>query len=103
MGMLAERAIVDYRLTFAAQGKQTSIISFPFAANKRKFPFYLCMCMYMYIYIYEYTYIIYIYICICIYIVEGGATRGTTALVYWQLHISLYTGTGLLEWYTRLV
>jgi hypothetical protein len=25
--------------------------------------------------------------------VEEGATRGTTALVYLQLHISLYTGT----------
>jgi hypothetical protein len=25
--------------------------------------------------------------------VEGGATRGTTALVYLQLHSSLYTGT----------
>jgi hypothetical protein len=25
--------------------------------------------------------------------VEGGTTRGTTALVYLQLHISLYTGT----------
>jgi hypothetical protein len=25
--------------------------------------------------------------------VEGGAARGTTALVYLQLHISLYTGT----------
>ncbi len=24
---------------------------------------------------------------------EGGATRGTTALVYLQLHSSLYTGT----------
>jgi hypothetical protein len=26
-------------------------------------------------------------------IVEGDATRGTTTLVYLQLHISLYTGT----------
>ncbi len=25
--------------------------------------------------------------------VEGGTARGTTALVYWQLHSSLYTGT----------
>jgi hypothetical protein len=25
--------------------------------------------------------------------VEGGTTRGTTALVYLQLHSSLYTGT----------
>jgi hypothetical protein len=25
--------------------------------------------------------------------VEEGTTRGTTALVYLQLHISLYTGT----------
>jgi hypothetical protein len=26
-------------------------------------------------------------------LVEGGITRGTTALVYLQLHVSLYTGT----------
>jgi hypothetical protein len=26
-------------------------------------------------------------------VVEGGTTRGTTALLYLQLHISLYTGT----------
>jgi hypothetical protein len=26
-------------------------------------------------------------------LVEGGTARGTTALVYFQLHISLYTGT----------
>jgi hypothetical protein len=26
-------------------------------------------------------------------VVEGDATRGTTTLVYLQLHISLYTGT----------
>jgi hypothetical protein len=26
-------------------------------------------------------------------IVEGGTRRGTTALFYLQLHISLYTGT----------
>ncbi len=26
-------------------------------------------------------------------VVEGGTTRGTTALVYLQLHSSLYTGT----------
>jgi hypothetical protein len=26
-------------------------------------------------------------------VVEGGTARGTTALVYLQLHISLYTGT----------
>jgi hypothetical protein len=28
-----------------------------------------------------------------VHIVEGDATRGTTTLVYLQLHISLYTGT----------
>jgi hypothetical protein len=35
MGTFAERAIADYRLLFADQGKQTSV--FPLAANKRKF------------------------------------------------------------------
>jgi hypothetical protein len=33
----------------------------------------------------EHTYILHI--------VEGGATGGTTALVYYQLHSSSYTGT----------
>ncbi len=28
-----------------------------------------------------------------VYIVEGDTARGTTTLVYLQLHISLYTGT----------
>jgi hypothetical protein len=37
MGMFAEPAIVDYRLSFADQGKQTFDFRFPFAANKRKF------------------------------------------------------------------
>jgi hypothetical protein len=41
MGTFAESAIVDYRLSFADQRKQTSVkqasIFIPFAANKRKF------------------------------------------------------------------
>jgi hypothetical protein len=32
-------------------------------------------------------------------IVEGGATRGTTALVYYSIHSSLYTGTVLYTVY----
>jgi hypothetical protein len=36
MGMFAETAIVDYRLSFGNQGKQTSVFLFLFAANKRK-------------------------------------------------------------------
>jgi hypothetical protein len=50
MGLFAETAIVDLHLSFADQGKQTSIslcskqmeifcICFPYAANKRKLPF----------------------------------------------------------------
>jgi hypothetical protein len=55
MGTLAQTAIVDYRLSFADQEKQTSLICFslqqtnrkklfcrshfPFAANKQKLPF----------------------------------------------------------------
>jgi hypothetical protein len=48
MGMFAEKAIVDYRLLFADQGKQTSVFcfclqqtnqSFLFAENKRNLPF----------------------------------------------------------------
>jgi hypothetical protein len=52
MGSLAEAAIVNYRLSFADQGKQTSIFRFrlqqqkevccfcfPFSSNKRKFLF----------------------------------------------------------------
>jgi hypothetical protein len=45
MGTFAETSIVDYRSSFATQGKQTSVSSkqmevcrfhFPFAASKRK-------------------------------------------------------------------
>jgi hypothetical protein len=52
MGMFAETAIVDYHLSFADQGKQTSVFCFllqqtdgslhfcfPFAENKSKLPF----------------------------------------------------------------
>jgi hypothetical protein len=37
MGTFAETAIIDYRLSFAIQGKQTSAFRFHFTANKRKF------------------------------------------------------------------
>ncbi len=41
MGKFAETAIVDYRLSYANQGKQTSIFRFRFlfVADKRKSPF----------------------------------------------------------------
>jgi hypothetical protein len=60
MGMFAETVIVDYRLSFADQGKQTYIFSlhqkmevchfhFLFAANKWKFLFsvssFFCVCV----------------------------------------------------------
>ncbi len=41
----AETANIDYRLSFAGQGKQTSVFRLPFAENKRKFAvsvFYIC-------------------------------------------------------------
>jgi predicted acetyltransferase len=52
MGTFAETAIIDYHLSFADQGKQTSVLnfsfqqlyrrlSFPFAANKWKLPFFV--------------------------------------------------------------
>jgi hypothetical protein len=37
MGTFAETAIVDYRLFFYNQGKQTSIFHFRSQKNKRKF------------------------------------------------------------------
>jgi hypothetical protein len=54
MGTFAERAIVDYRLSFADQGEQTSVfkrfclqqingsLPFLFAAKKRKFAVSVC-------------------------------------------------------------
>jgi hypothetical protein len=41
MGTFAEAAIVDYRLLFAAQGKQTSVFSFRLQRTKGRllFPF----------------------------------------------------------------
>jgi hypothetical protein len=55
MGKFAETAIVDYRLSFVDQGKQTSLFRFclhkqrevcsfcfPFAANKRKLLCSIC-------------------------------------------------------------
>jgi hypothetical protein len=35
--------------------------------------------------------------------VEGGTARGTTALVFLQLHSSLYTGTVLVHVLSRVV
>jgi hypothetical protein len=40
-GHVFETAIVDYRLSFADKGKQTSVFCFPLAANKRKLAFLL--------------------------------------------------------------
>ncbi len=37
MGTFAETAIVDYRLLFADQEKQTSVFRFKMQQNKRKF------------------------------------------------------------------
>jgi hypothetical protein len=37
MGTFAETANVDYRLSFAIQGKQISVFHFRFAEKKRKF------------------------------------------------------------------
>jgi hypothetical protein len=37
MGTFAEKANVDYRFSFADQGKRTSVFHFLFAGNKRKF------------------------------------------------------------------
>jgi hypothetical protein len=34
MGIFAETAKVNYRLSFADQGKQTSLFRFPFVENK---------------------------------------------------------------------
>jgi hypothetical protein len=60
MGTFAETAIVDYRLSFADQGKQTSVFRFA-ASNKRKYavsvfrlqetngsvPFSICLYLYI--------------------------------------------------------
>ncbi len=78
MGTFAETANVDYCLSFADQGKQTSVFylqktnrSLPFAANKWKFPFSLSSVFQIYIYIYIY---INIYISIYLYIYMYIAT-----------------------------
>jgi hypothetical protein len=70
MGTFVETAIVDYRLSFPDQGKQTSIfqiylqgtngsLPFPFlfVANKEKFPFSVSS---------VFCINIYIYICVCV-------------------------------------
>ncbi len=55
MGMFAETENVDYRLSFADQGKE---LMFSVAKNKRKFAVSVCMSTYIktaaYIYIYKY-------------------------------------------------
>jgi hypothetical protein len=50
MGTFLEPASIDYRLSFANQGKQTSIFRFlfPFAANKRKLPLSVSSDLYIY-------------------------------------------------------
>ncbi len=56
MGTFAETAI-DYRLSFADQGKLTSVFCFCLQQSKRKLPFSVSsvsvnICIYIYIYIY---------------------------------------------------
>jgi hypothetical protein len=47
MGIFAETGIVDYRLLFGDQEKQTSVFHFPFpfAAFKRKFAAFPYLCL----------------------------------------------------------
>jgi hypothetical protein len=42
MGTFAETAIVDYRLSFADQGKQTSFFRFLFSNGSLPIPFFFC-------------------------------------------------------------
>ncbi len=56
--------IVNYRLSFADQGKQTSVCRFRQEQTNGKcrfqfFPFFVCvgMCVFMYVYIYKYIYL----------------------------------------------
>ncbi len=80
MGTFAEKANADYHLSFADQGKPTSVFCFPLeknkwkfdvtvfhcAANKQKLPFQL-VSFFLYIYIHLETDIFrYIYTCIYI-------------------------------------
>jgi hypothetical protein len=42
MGKIAETAIVDYRLSFANQGKQISVFHFRLQQANGNFPFSVC-------------------------------------------------------------
>jgi hypothetical protein len=44
MGRFDETAIVDYRLSFADQGKQTSVFRFRFQKTNRSLPFSVSVC-----------------------------------------------------------
>jgi hypothetical protein len=45
MGKFAERAIVDYRLLFADQGKQTSVFCFRLQQTNGSLPFQSFVCI----------------------------------------------------------
>ncbi len=96
--MFAETAIVDYRLSFADQGKQTSVsisvcskrrevchFHFPFAANKWKLPFSMSSICRIYrvisIYIY-YLYKKHNYINICCYFKRKIENRSPGNFLY---------------------
>jgi hypothetical protein len=51
MGTFAETANINNRLSFADQGKQTSVFRFPFATNRQKLPFSVSTVFPEYIYI----------------------------------------------------
>jgi hypothetical protein len=44
MGTFAERANVDYRLSFSNQGKQTSVSAFHLQETNRGLPFLFAIC-----------------------------------------------------------
>jgi hypothetical protein len=44
MGMFAETAIIDYRLSFAYQGKQTSVFNFRLLQTNGSLPFPFLIC-----------------------------------------------------------
>jgi hypothetical protein len=90
MSIFAETANIDYRLSFADQGKQTFLSRFPFATTKWKLlfsvsPVFCIYCTYIDTYIEAAAYTvniyleiyIYLYIYICIYMMpfsEVGAS-----------------------------
>jgi hypothetical protein len=72
MGAFAETAIVDYHLSFADQGKQTSIfhVHFPYMyiCKYRENENHIYIYMYLYVYVYVYLYVhIYVYVYMCMY------------------------------------